>query len=67
MAKLKVSFLKNIFSASNSFMHTLNMSVTHLQNAEKIQWKLLEERSWFHKVYTINHNLLGAVVWKWLS
>ena len=35
-----VSFLKNIFSASNSFMHIFNMSVTYLQNAEKIQWKL---------------------------
>ena len=32
MAKLKgpVSFLKNIFSASNSFMHIFNMSVTYL-------------------------------------
>ena len=46
-------------------MHIFIMSVTYLQNAEKIQWKLL--KSWFHKVCTINYNLLGAVVWKWLS
>ena len=25
------------------------------------------KRSWFHKVCTINHYLLGAVVGKWLS
>ena len=35
-----VSFLKNIFSASNSFMHIFSMSVIYMQNAEKIQWKL---------------------------
>ena len=42
MAKLKalVSFLKNIVSASISFMHIFNMYVTYLQNAQKIQRKL---------------------------
>ena len=34
---------KNIFSASNSFMHIFHMSATYLQSVEKIQWKLLEE------------------------
>ena len=28
---------------SNFFMHIFNMSVTYLQSAAKIQWKLLEE------------------------
>ena len=42
MAKLKnpVSLSKNNFSASNFFMHIFIMSVTYLQSAEKIQWKL---------------------------
>ena len=42
MAKLKkpCKFVKNIFSASNFFMHIFNMSVTYLQSVEKIQWKL---------------------------
>ena len=31
---------KNIFSASNFFMHIFNMSATYLQSVEKIQWKL---------------------------
>ena len=31
---------KNIFSASNFFMHIFNMSVTYLQSVEKMQWKL---------------------------
>ena len=34
---------KNIFSASNFFMHIFNMSVTYLQSVEQIQWKLQEE------------------------
>ena len=41
MAKLK-SLSKNIFSASNCFMHFFIMSETYLQSAKKIQWKLLE-------------------------
>ena len=41
MAKLKpCKFVKNIFSASNFFMHIFNMSATYLQIVEKIQWKL---------------------------
>ena len=32
-----------MFSASNFFMHIFIMSVTYLQSAEKIQWKLQEE------------------------
>ena len=42
MAKTKALkvFLKNIVSASNSFMHIFHMSLTYLQNAENIQWKL---------------------------
>ena len=42
MAKLKALQVcqKKIFSASNTFMHIFNMSVTYLQNAEKIQRKL---------------------------
>ena len=42
MAKEKnpVSLSKNIFSASNFFMHIFNMSVTYLQSVEKIQWTL---------------------------
>ena len=40
MAKNPASFLKNIFSASNFFMHIFNMSVTYLQSVEKIQWKV---------------------------
>ena len=40
-------------------MHIFNMSVTYMQKAEKIQWKLLEEL--FHKVFTNNHNLLKAL------
>ena len=45
MAKLKTLSVcqKNIFSASNFFMHVFIMSVTYLQSAEKIQWKLLEQ------------------------
>ena len=46
MAKLKNPYVckKNTFSASNIFMHILNMSVTCLQSAdEKIQWRLSEE------------------------
>ena len=39
MAKF-VNLSKNIFLASNSFMHIFNMSVTNLQSVEKIQWKL---------------------------
>ena len=35
-----ICILKNIFSASNVFMHIFNMSVTYLQSVEKIQWKL---------------------------
>ena len=31
---------KNIFSASNFFIHIFIMSVTYLQSAEKIQLKL---------------------------
>ena len=38
-----VSLSKTFFSASNLFMHIFNMSVTYLQNAEKIQRKLKEE------------------------
>ena len=38
--KNPVSLSKNIFSASNFFMHIFNMSVTYLQCVEKIQWKL---------------------------
>ena len=40
MVKSPVSLLKNIFAASNFFMHIFNMSVIYQQNAEKIQWKL---------------------------
>ena len=41
MAKLKTLSIcqKNIFLASNFFMHIFNMSVTNLQSVEKIQWK----------------------------
>ena len=46
-------------------MHIFNMSATYLQSVEKIQYKRLEEL--FHNVYTINHQLLGAVMEKWLS
>ena len=35
--KNPVSLSKNIFSASNFFMHIFNMSVTYLQSVEKIQ------------------------------
>ena len=38
--KNPVSLSKNIFSASNFFMHIFNMSVTYLQSVEKMQWKL---------------------------
>ena len=38
--KNPVSLSKNIFSASNFFMHIFNLSVTYLQSIEKIQWKL---------------------------
>ena len=38
--KNPVNLSKNIFSASHFFMHIFNMSVTYLQHAEKIQWKL---------------------------
>ena len=41
MAKLMLcQFVKNMFTASNHFMHVFNISVTYLQNVEKIQWKL---------------------------
>ena len=42
MAQLKTIYVcqKILFSASNFFMHIYNMSVTYLQSAEKIQWKL---------------------------
>ena len=33
----------NIFLASKVFMHIFVISVSYLQSAEKIQWKLLEE------------------------
>ena len=35
--KNPVSLSKNIFSASNFFMHIYNISVTYLRSAEKIQ------------------------------
>ena len=38
--KNPISLVKNIFSASNFFMHIFNISVTYLQSVEKIQWKL---------------------------
>ena len=38
--KNPVSLSKNIFSASNFFMHIFNMSETYLQSVEKMQWKL---------------------------
>ena len=38
--KNPVSLSKIFFSASSFFMHIFNISVTHLQSAEKIQWKL---------------------------
>ena len=38
--KNPVSLSKNIFSASNFFMHVFNMFVTYLQSVKKIQWKL---------------------------
>ena len=38
--KNPINFSKNIFSASNFFMHIFNMSVTVLQSVEKMQWKL---------------------------
>ena len=41
------------------------MSVTYLQSAEKMHWKLLEEL--FHKVCPINHYFLDAVIQKGLS
>ena len=41
--KNPVSWSKNIFSASNFFMHIFNIYVTYLQSVEKIQWKLYEE------------------------
>ena len=38
MAQLKnLSLSKNIFSASNFFMHIFNMSVTYLQSVEMTQ------------------------------
>ena len=42
MGKLNTQSIcqKNIFSASNFFMHIFNMSVTYLQSVEKIQWNL---------------------------
>ena len=45
MAKLKnpISLSKNISSASNFFMHIINMSVTYMRSIKKIQWKLQEE------------------------
>ena len=52
-------------------MHIFIMSVTYLQSAEKIQWKLLEElisqSMPFHKVSPINHYSLDVVIRKWLS
>ena len=35
--KNPVSLSKNIFSASNFFMHIFNMSATYFQSVEKIQ------------------------------
>ena len=43
MAKLKALYVCQLFSASNYFIHIFNMSVTYLQNAEKIHRKLYEE------------------------
>ena len=40
LSKKPCKFVKKYFSAPNFFMHIFNMSVTYLQNAEKIQWKL---------------------------
>ena len=40
LSKKPCKFVKKYFSVSNFFMHIFNMSVTYLQNAEKIQWKL---------------------------
>ena len=37
---VKKSLSKNIFSASNFFMHIFNMSVTYLLSVENIHWKL---------------------------
>ena len=36
--KNPVRLSKNIFSASNFFMHIFNMSETYLQSIEKMQW-----------------------------
>ena len=36
----KLSLSKNIFSASNFFMHIFIISVTYPQSAEKIKWKV---------------------------
>ena len=42
MAKLKTLSVcqKNIFLASDFFMHIFSMFVTYLQSVKKIQWKL---------------------------
>ena len=44
---------KNIFSASNFFMHVFNISVTCTQILKRS--KVSSKRSWLHKVCTISH------------
>ena len=51
-------FVRNIISAPNFFMYIFN----ELKRSSEIS-----KRSWFHKVCTTIHYLLGAVVRKWLG
>ena len=66
MAKLKtLSVCQKIF-----FQHQTSSCISSicLQHIYKVLKRSSEisKRSWFHKVCTVNHYLLGAVVRKWL-
>ena len=63
MAKVKnpVSLSKTSFSPLKFFKHIFSISVTNLRSVEKSK---SSKRSWFHKICTVNHYLLGAVVEK---
>ena len=57
LVKNPVRLSKNIFSASNFFMHIFNMSAKFFK---VLKTSSESSRSWFHKVNTIKRHLLGA-------
>ena len=64
--KNPVSLSKNIFSASNFFMHIFNISVTYMQSVEKIQQRPLRGDDFTkYALSTIVYQVQSSK--KWLS